>query len=803
MSMLQDFRFAIRVLAARPGATAVMILALTLGIGASVTVYSAVSAAYYRPVPYERPERIVYLWESNPSLGWQRGIVSLKNFEDWRARTRVLEDASVYSLANANLTGGPAAAGEPLRLSAVRAAPNLLGVLGVSPFAGRGFRADEAEPGSDRVALLGHRLWRERFGGDPGVVGATIALDGEPVTVVGVLPAGLRLLGDEADVWVPLRPNAAQLERGTHSAFAVGRLAPSTSLDQARADFDAVAALLAEEYPDTNEGFGVTVEPLADILVDEQTRLACLSLSIAAGLVLAIACANVGNFLLAGTATRRREMAIRAALGAGRARIVRQLLSESALLALAGGALGLVTAVWAVDLVNAFAALGDLPVAVDGRVVAFAAAISTVTALGFGLAPAIHGSASFPGELLKEGGGAAALARRGRRLLNAFMVWEVALALVLLVGAGLMLQSFLRLRQTDPGFDARSALVTRVELPESSEPHQIAAFSRGALEAVRSIPGVIAAGTVDTPPMTSGRSGRSFAVEGRPVENAEQTYADVLTVSDGYFRALGARVLEGAELDGRGAPAIVVNETMARRYWPGESAVGRRIAFSTFADSGAGEPEWLAVAGVVRDVKAGSLASDPRPEVYVPAELNPVRTITFVVRTERDPLAVASAVRKQIWALDGALPVFGTTTLERIVAESVAGYRLFTTLLVAFATVAFVLATIGVASVAAHSVSLRTHEIGVRRALGAGTWDVLRLVVGGEVKLVLAGLAIGYAAAFGLAQLLASLLYSVTPADPLTYAGVTLALAAVALAACYVPARRALRVDPAIALRRG
>jgi putative ABC transport system permease protein len=799
----QDLRFAIRVLSARPAATAVMVLALTLGIGASVTVYSAVAAAYFRPVPYEAPDRLVYLWENNPRLGWTRAVVSLANFEDWRARARAFDDTAVYATTSANITGRSAGAAtdRPARLSAVRTSPNLLGVLGVRPVLGRGFLPDE----TDAVALLGHRLWRDRFGGDPGVVGTTVTLDGEPVTVVGVLPEGLHLLGEVADVWVPLRATPAQMERGAHSAFAVARLAPATTVEQARTELDAVAAQLEREHPDTNEGFGVTVEPLSDALFDEQTRLACVSLSVAAGLVLLIACANVANFLLAGTVTRRREMAIRSALGAGRGRIVRQLLSESTLLALAGGTLGFLAAVWTVDLINSYAALSDFPIAVDGRVAVFAAATSLATVLVFGLAPALHGSAAYPGELLKEGGGAAALARRGRRLLNAFMVWEVALALVLLIGAGLMVQSFLRLRQTDLGFDARDVLVARVELPKSSypEPHRIAAFHRSALEGIRSAPGVVDAAAVDALPMTSGRSGRSFTVEGAALGDAEQTYADVLTVSDGYFRTMGIRFLEGREFDGAD-PAVVVNETMARRYWPGESPVGRRIAFTGSArGEDASEPVWLSVAGVVRDVKSGSVARDPNPEIYLPSALNPVSNVTFVARTQGDPLAVAAAVRAHIWQLDDALPVFGTTTLERIVAENIAGYRLFTGLLAAFALVAFALATIGVASVVAHSVSLRTHEIGVRRALGAGTWDVLRLVISGEVKLVLLGLAIGYVAAFGLAQMLASLLYSVTPADPFTYAGLSVALAAVALAACYVPARRALRVDPAVALRRG
>ena len=812
-SWLTDLRYALRTLAKSPGFTFVALLTLGLGIGANAAIFSVVQGVLLRPLPYQEPERLVRVLHTHAEQGVMDGAFSPQDFDDL---TRELagprgpwERLGAYFFtpgqSGMTLTGE----GEPRRLEAAMVSAGFFPALGVEAARGRTLRPEENVPGADRVVLLSDRLWRRSFGADPRIVGGTLRLDGEAYTVAGVMPPSFQFPAREVDVWAPISLIAEDdipHRRSLRWMHVVGRLRPGTSLERADVQTDALLARLAAAYPDSNEGWSAgRVVPLHEALVGDVRPALVVLLAAVAG-VLLIACANLANLLLARATTRGRELAVRAALGAGRRRLVRQLLIESVVLALAGGALGLLLAAWGVDALVALAA-GDLPrpdeVRPDAGVVAFTFGLSLLTGLAFGLLPAFRAS-RLAGlhEVLKIRGRSGAPVRgggggRGRSLArNGLIVAETALAVVLLVGAGLMLRSFRALLDVDPGFRAENVLSLSLNFPDTIEEGRRAALRAEIIRRVEALPGVIAAGGAKTLPLGGGGEPYGFSVPGRSGALAEvQPQAGGFIVTPGYFRALGIPVLAGrafTERDGEEHPVIVVNRALARQVWPGEPAVGKTLMLGEFR---------LEVVGVVGDVRSAGLAADPGSAVYIPSTLAPRSTMKLFVRTASDPLALAGAVRETIWQVDRDLPISDVAALPQVVAEDVARPRFLSVLLALFGALALTLAAVGLYGVVAYGVGQRTHEIGIRMALGAGRGRVLRGVVGQGMGWTLLGLALGLAGAFAATRLLAGLLFGVAPTDAVTFAGVALLLAAAAALASWVPARRAAATDPLTALR--
>jgi predicted permease len=800
-TLWQDLRYGVRALRKQSGFTAVVVLTLAIGIGANSTIFSFANGVLLRPLPYAQPERLVLLDETAPKRGVQSLGVSFPNFLDWRAQNQVFEDIAAYSSGSYTLVDG----GEPEQVRGARVSGGLFEILDVSPALGRTISREEDRPGSETVVILGHGLWQGRFGADAGIVGRTISLNNRPHTVVGVMPPGFRF-PEVADLWVPLALDTQRWTRTDHGLGAIARLKPGVTLEQAGAEMVAIARRIEEQNPVTNEGLSVSVSDMRAGLVSDY-RQALLILLGVVGFVLLIACVNVANLLLARASARQQEVSIRVALGASRWRIFRQLMTESLVLSTAGGALGLVLAVWGLKLL-----LTAVPVELpfwmrfdlDGRVLGFTVAVTLLTGIVFGAAPALQASKIDLNKTLKEGGRSAAGGAGLRRLRSLLVVGEVALALILLVGAGLMMRSFLRLQRVDVGLDPTNVLTATVPLPQAKyrEPERQSAFFQQLVERVGHLPGVRAAGAVSNLPLDGSRWGRSLTVEGRPVlAVGEAPMINHCVVTPGYFSALGIPVLTGrdiAEADGRDAPRVtVVDERLAREYWPGESALGKRVRF--------GPPEsnepWHTVVGVVGDVRHERPDAVTRMSVYVPYQQITVRQMTLAVRTANDPAGLAAAVRSQVRELDPAQPLTGVRTMEEVVSRAVWQPRLHTILFGVFAAVALLLAAVGIYGVMSYAVTQRTHEIGIRVALGARNTDVLRLVVGQGMRLVIVGVGLGVVGALGVTRLLESLLFGVSATDPATFAGVAAALSAVALVACYLPARRATRVDPLVALR--
>jgi predicted permease len=807
-SWLTDLRYGLRTLAKSPGFTLVALLTLGLGIGANAAIFSVVQGVLLRPLPYQEPERLVRVFHTHAEQGVMDGAFSPQDFDDLARELAgprgPWERLGAYfftpGLSGLTLTGE----GEPRRLEAAMVGAGFFPALGVEAARGRTLRPEENVPGADRVVMLSDRLWRRSFGADPRIVGGTLRLDGEAYTVAGVMPPSFQFPAREVDVWAPISLIAEDdipHRRSLRWMHVVGRLRPGTSLARADAQTDALLARLAAAYPGSNEGWSAgRILPLHEALVGDVRPALVVLLAAVAG-VLLIACANLANLLLARATTRGRELAVRAALGAGRRRLVRQLLIESVVLALAGGALGLLLAVWGVDALVALAA-GDLPrpdeVGPDAGVVAFTFALSLLTGLAFGLLPAFRASrlADLHG-VLKEGGRGGG-GGRGRSLArNGLIVAETALAVVLLVGAGLMLRSFRALLDVDPGFRAENVLSLSLTFPDTTdaEPDRMAVRDE-VVRRVEALPGVIAAGGAKTMPLAGGGEPYGYTVPGRSGALAEvQPQAGVFIVTPGYFRALGIPVLAGRafnDRDGEEHPAIVVNRALARQVWPGEPAVGKALMLGEFR---------LEIVGVVGDVRSAGLAADPGSAVYVPSTLAPRSTMKLFVRTASDPLALAGAVREAIWQVDRDLPISEVAALPQVVAADVARPRFLSVLLTLFGALALTLAAIGLYGVVAYGVGQRTHEIGIRMALGAGRARVLRNVVGQGMRWTLLGLALGLAGAFAATRLLAGLLFGVAPTDAVTFAGVALLLAAAAALASWVPARRAAATDPLTALR--
>jgi putative ABC transport system permease protein len=779
----------------------VAVAVLALGVGANTAIFSVVNAVLLRPLPFPGAGRIVAFMGVNPSKGITQSNMSAPDFADWRAEQRSFEALALYTSGNANMTGGD----EPERVGTTAVSGDFFRVMGVGAARGRALLPEDAELGREPVAVIGHGLWVRRFGADPNVVGRRIEMSGRSIEIVGVMPEGFDF-SQRSEVWAPLQLDVAKEPRDNRSFRVVGRLKNGVTLESARAEMDALTARLSQAYPVTNGGWGLRLESLQDSMVGQLRRLLFVLLA-AVGLLLLIACANVANLTLVRAASRRREVAVRLALGASRMRVARQMLTESLLLALAGGAAGVGLSVWLTELLVALSPRNTPRLdetSLDARVLLFALGATLLTGLVFGLAPALQASKASLNEALKEGGRGVAEARgrgRGRGLL---VVAEIAISLVLLVGAGLLVKSFLRLQQVNPGFDASHVLTMRVALPGARYPdaNKKAEFYASLVERVKALPGVeTAAATLSLPLNGSNYSvWRAFIREGRPLAPEESENAAYSVVTPDYFRALRIPLVRGRAFtdrdDAGSAMVAVINEPLARKIFPGEDPVGKHI--TVWRD----EKFPREIVGVVGEAKPQSLDSDSMLQVYVPERQDASwGGMSLLVRTQGDPEALTQAVRSEVRALDRNQPVYDVKTMSQVVADSTAYRRLAALLMAGFASVALLLACVGLYGVISYAVARRTHEIGIRMALGAQARDVLRLVLRQGGALVLAGVAVGVAAAFAATRALASMLYEVSATDATVYALVALLLSAVALLACLVPARRATKVDPMVALR--
>jgi putative ABC transport system permease protein len=804
-TLLQDIKFGCRALAKNPGFTAVAVLALALGVGANSAIFSVVNATLLNPLPFPEEGQLLRLGEGVRGQGSpERGSFSYPDYKDVQQQTQTLAHVSAYLNSGSMLTDEGS---EQERVYGADVPPEYFDVLGVKPELGRVFTAEEDRPNSG-VVVISHGLWQRRFGGRRDVIGRQLRMRSTPMTIIGVMPKGFEypFRADRQDFWEPLndRPTPDREQRDSHSYYVIARMKPGVSAEQANAELDTISRRLEQQYPDSNAAVLVAGASMHEELTRD-VRPALLILLGAVGLVLLIACANVANLLLARAAGRQKEMAIRAALGASRWRVVRQLLVESLLLSLAGGAVGLLLALWGTDLLVA-AGPADIPrvsqAGLDARVLAFTLIVSVATGIFFGLVPALQASRPDLTGALKEGSRGSTEGLRRNRFRSALVVAEVAVSLVLLIGAGLLMRSFVRLLQTDPGFDP--ARVVALDIPLGRQrydtPEKQDAFFAQLASRARALPNVEAAGVVSNLPFGNSVDQLQLDIEGRPPFPAgAKPLAHYTVVSPGYFETLKIPLRSGRMFDehddARSPNVTLVSESLARKFFAGENPVGRRITPDE------GKPT-LEVVGVVADARRTSLASDAEPEFYVPFGQAAQRRMNLVVRAGvGDPAALTSSLRGAVAELDREQLVWQTRSLDQLVSASVAGRRFNMTLLGLFAGVAMLLAALGLYGVMAYSVTRRTHEIGVRMALGARGSDVLRMVVGQGMRLALLGVAIGLAAAFAVTRVLASLLYGVTTTDPLTYAGLAALLASVAFLASYLPARRATKVDPMEALR--
>jgi predicted permease len=806
---LQDLRYGLRVLAKSPIFTAVAVLTLALGIGANTAVFSVVNGVLLRPLQYNNPDQIITIWE--PSRGGHTLGLTDAEFFDIRDRNQVFEELAAYATGATNFTG----AGEPERVNATWVSSGFFPVLGVHPALGRVFTTEDDKPDPAPVVVLSYGLWQRRFAADQSVIGHQVSLNGISRTVIGVMPLGFQFESSEVEMWLPLGLDPANVSPGERSYNTIGRLRRSVTLEQARAEMNTVVALLAEEYKTrfpkgANTTSSLNLIPLQELIVGD-VRPALLLLLVSIGFVLLIACANVANLHLARAAARQKEIALRLALGAGRLRIIRQLLTESLILSVLGGAAGLLLAYWGVGTLLALAS-ASLPrtneVRIDSTVLLFTLAVSLLAGIVFGLVPGLRFSHPDPHASLKEGGRSTAgsSSRRTRHLL---VISELALAVVLLAGAGLTIKSFIRLLNVDPGFDPRNVLTARINLPQLKYPQhqQVVAFYKQLLEQVETAPGVEDAGTVTVLPLSGLNSNASFEIEGRPRASDEVVQnADYRMVSLDYFRAMGIPLLEGryfAASDQEGAPGVVIiNETMKQAFWPGEEPLGKRINMGV-----AGSP-WLTIIGIIKDVKHKALNVTAKPEIYFLHSQNAYakalgiyRSLTLAVRGTAEPQQLTGVVKSAVQAIDKDIPVAKVETMERVLSTSVAQPRFTMLLLAIFAIVALSLAAVGIYGVIAYSVGQRKHEIGIRQALGAQRRDIMRLIVGQGMGIAVIGIGVGLGLAFALTRVMSGLLFEVSTTDTQTFVVIALLPMAIALAASLLPARRALKVDPMEALR--
>jgi putative ABC transport system permease protein len=812
-SLVQDLRYAVRMLLKNRGFTVVAVLTLALGIGANAAIFSVLDGVMLRPLPYPDIDRIMILGEASRS--GQAMSVSWPNFEDWRAQNQVFEHLGIYRGAVVNLTGGD----QPERLNGSNASSAVFKAVGIAPVTGRGFSPDEDRPGTERVVLISDRLWRNRFGADPGIVGRTLTLNGQPHTVIGIMPPSMRFPSRLTDVWLPFGLIVSTFPpRGAHPGLtAVGKLKAGVSYEQANAEMDTIARRLEQQYPQSNKNAMVTVTPYYEQIV-RNIRPALLVLIGAVAFVLLIGCANLANLMLAKADARQREIAIRAALGAERRRIVQQLLTESLLLAAIGGALGSLLATWGV---KAFVASKPTTVpridliAVDYRVLAFVAAISLATGIIFGLVPALRASSPDLLTSLKEAvRGSAGVA--GRRFRSALVVVEVGLAVVILVGSGLMVKSFARLMSVDPGFTPERVVTMRLTLPNAKYPDRAAwtAFHQNVMHRVAALPAIEAAGLNSAVPLEGGGAESPVIAEGGPMPSPDRpgTMCLFQASSPDYFRAMGIQLVKGRTFSdhdtAESTPVAVVDESLVRKLFPDSDPIGKRIAFEFSGHSADSKPLWREVIGVARHVRHYGIAGEPpfvqvyTPFVQLPSWMIDRRpSMTLFARTRLAPEVLAGSIRREVASIDRDIPIYGVQTMGEYLAQDTEQPRLSVMLLSGFGVLALALAVVGIYGVMSYSVTQRTHEIGIRMALGATRRDVLGMVVGHGMMLTVVGVGIGLAASFAVTRALAAMLFQISPHDPSTFAAIAALLVFVAFAASYIPGRRATRVNPIEALR--
>ncbi|MGZ8846894.1 MAG: ABC transporter permease [Pyrinomonadaceae bacterium] len=815
----QDLRYGARMLIKTPALTAIVILALALGIGANSAIFSVINAVVLRPLPYDHAEQLLFLNERSPVL--DEMSISYPNFIDWRNQNHVFEKIGVYNRNSYNLTGY----GEAERILTAQASADLFSALRVNAMIGRVFTNEEDQPGGARVVVLSYALWQRMFGGQNSILNQNLTLNGRPYTVIGVMPPEYAF-PSRVEMWVPVGQLSADpnwKQRGNHPGlYAVGRLKPGATIEQAQADMNNVAANLEKQYPDSNTKNGVRIRPMMEVLVGNTVRDTLWILFGAVAFVLLIACANIANLLLARATSRRKEMAIRAAMGAGRWRIARQLLTESLLLAILGGGIGLVIARLTIKwilYVSPTAIPRSREITLDWRVLAFTLGVSVLTGVLFGLVPALQAGEVDVHETLKEAGRGTS-ARHWLR--SSLVVVEVATTMVLLIGAGLMIRSFYRLQNVNPGFSYEHLTSFTVALPQRKyvTEEQRSAFFNSLLQNIRALPGVQSVAAASGLPLGNNGWQTSFAVDGRPQPPPGQSpLMEACTVTPDYFRAMNIPLLRGryftdqdnrAFLAGRdlskaddgerliaGSNVIIVDEVFARQHWPGEEAVGKRIRFGNDPKAPV-----LEVIGVVGRVKMESLSNDSnRVQGYFSFSQLPFGGMTVIIKGNGDPNQLIAAARAQVKAVDPDQPIYNIRTMGEIRGESVAPQRLNLMLLSIFAGIAFVLAIVGIYGVMSYAVTQRTHEIGIRMAIGAQPRDVFRMILGQGMLLTIIGMAAGLLGAFGLTRLMATMLFGIKPTDPVTFGGVALLLTAVALVACYIPGRRATKVDPVNSLR--
>jgi len=801
-NLWQDLRYGLRLIRKNPGFSAVVVLTLAVGIGANTAIFSVVNAVMLRSLPFKDPDRLVRLNESNPERGWPTFSVSHPNFLDWRERNKTFEAMAATAGTSANL--GTAGQIEVVRGSAVTV--DFLTVLGCSTLMGRNFLPEEDKPGGNtRVVILTYGSWQKRFGGEPDVVGKTLTLNDNPFTIVGVLPESFGWgSGNNFELLLPLAPDPGR-NRSDHRLMVIGKLKEGVSREQALADLNTIAAQLADQFPESNKGWLVSAQSFYDWMIPEPIRRSLLLFLGAVGFVLLIACSNVANLMLARASARQKEISIRIALGAGRWRIGSQLLVESLSLALISGIAGLGVAWLATKALKALDS-GDVPrldeLSMDGRVLGFSLLISLLTGVLFGLAPAIHAARTNLNEMLKEGGRSVTGGRVRQRIRSLLVTVEVGLSVALLVSAGLLLRSFWRLQDVNPGFNADHLLTMRINLPRSRYQDNPRAwgFYKRLVEEAGALPGIQAVAVTSGVPMGGGNTATDLRIEGKPPEtDGSKPSADWRIVSPGYFRAMRIP-LRGREFDERDSgdsqPVTIISEEMARRYWPDEDPIGKPVMLFSFG----AKP--FTIVGVAGDVRSVGLESDPNPMVYAAtaaaATWNPMN---LVIRTQGEPTAQVSALRSTLASIDPNVPIYDIRTVDELLSTSLGSRRFTMFLLGTFAAVALLLACVGLFGVMAYLVSQRTHEIGVRLALGARPGDVFRLIIGRGMALASVGSVLGLAGAWAIGRFLESMLYQIKPTDPITLASAPVLLLAVALLACYVPARRAMKVDPMVALR--
>jgi len=807
-TFLQDTRFALRVLRKNPGFTAVAVLTLALGIGANTAIFSVVYAVLLKPLPYAKSEQLFNVFEAQPQAGVTGTGWSYANFAEFREQNRVFSEMAGSQFHQLTLTGR----GEPSVVNASVVTPELFTLFEEPPVAGRVFSAEDGKPGAPPVVILSETLWRRVFGAEPNVIGSSIDLDKRSFTVVGIMPAAFRFpqLTENEQLWIPLAQDPIfshwMPRRGGHWLRVVGRLKAGVSMEQAQAEMDTIGTRLAKEFPEDNDGWTVRMVPLRTMIVGK-VRDALLVLLSAVGLVLLIACANIANLLLTRATSRAREMAVRSTLGAGRARIVRQLLSETAVLGLLGGAMGIALAYWGVQaLITLLPA--SVPqvnaIQVDTFVLGFALLLSVAASCAFGLAPTLFAANSNLQASLREGGGRSGESRNRRRARSLLASGEIALAMVLLIAAGLLLRSFAKLTAVSPGFDARHIVMADISLPQFqyAKAQQWAAFSDELLTRVQALPGMRDSAVVVPRPIADGFVNLGFDIEGSPAASASASRtANYVAVSPDYFRVMGISLRAGRIFDRHddsSAPRVaVISEAMARVYFPNQNPMGKRLTFGFPPDSWAPRE----IVGIVGDVRDVSLGQEPGPMMYVPYQQAPFWGANMVVKSTLGLASVAAAIRQEVQKMDKDLPVTEVVMMPDVIEASVEQPRFRTLLLGLFAGMALALAAIGIFGVISYSVSCRTNEIGIRVALGAQRADVLRQVLTEGAKLALVGLVAGLLGSLAATRLMGTLLFGVKASDPLTFAAVAAILASVTLAACYIPARRATRVDPIVALR--